>query len=156
MDAHTGASERYRVKFSKATARYEDWLAGYARLIKRDLDLKHERMRASPFEFLRATFYRWAQIWRGECGEAARGPEILAVGDLHIENFGTWRDTEGRLVWGINDFDEACPLPFTCDLIRLATSARFAAASRVSKGSRPGAILKSSGDTISPLSLTTS
>jgi uncharacterized protein (DUF2252 family) len=42
---------------------------------------------------------------------------------LHIENFGTWRDHEGRLVWGINDFDEAFPLPYTQDLVRLATSA---------------------------------
>jgi uncharacterized protein (DUF2252 family) len=24
-----------------------------------------------------------------------------------VENFGAWRDVEGRLIWGINDFDEA-------------------------------------------------
>ena len=126
MDAHSGARGWFGVKFSEATAQYEAWLGGHTRLIQRDLDLKHERMRATPFEFLRATFYRWAQIWRGECEEAVRGPEVLSVGDLHIENFGTWRDSEGRLAWGINDFDEACPLPFTCDLIRLATSVRFA------------------------------
>jgi hypothetical protein len=51
---------------------------------------------------------------------------VLAVGDLHVENFGTWRDTEGRLVWGINDFDEAYPLPYTLDLVRLAASAWLA------------------------------
>ena len=50
---------------------------------------------------------------------------VLAIGDLHLENFGTWRDAEGRLVWGINDFDEAWALPYTNDLIRLATSARM-------------------------------
>jgi len=48
---------------------------------------------------------------------------VLAVGDLHVENFGTWRDIEGRLIWGINDFDEAAKLPYTNDLIRLAASA---------------------------------
>jgi hypothetical protein len=48
------------------------------------------------------------------------------VGDLHVENFGTWRDIEGRLIWGINDFDEAFPMPYTNDLIRLATSALLA------------------------------
>jgi hypothetical protein len=53
---------------------------------------------------------------------------VLAVGDLHIENFGTWRDVEGRLIWGINDFDEAWRLPYTNDLIRLATSALLAPA----------------------------
>jgi uncharacterized protein (DUF2252 family) len=50
-------------------------------------------------------------------------PAVLAVGDLHVENFGTWRDNEGRLIWGINDFDEAFPLPYTHDLVRLAAAA---------------------------------
>jgi len=44
---------------------------------------------------------------------------------LHIENFGTWRDAEGRLAWGINDFDEAHALPYTNDLLRLAVSAHL-------------------------------
>ena len=48
---------------------------------------------------------------------------LLAVGDLHVENFGVWRDSQQRLVWGINDFDDACELPFTSDLVRLAASA---------------------------------
>jgi hypothetical protein len=50
----------------------------------------------------------------------------LAVGDLHVENFGTWRDSEGRLVWGVNDFDEAARMPYTLDLVRLVTSALLA------------------------------
>jgi hypothetical protein len=44
------------------------------------------------------------------------------VGDLHIENFGTWRNKEGRLIWGVNDLDEAWPAPYTLDLVRLTTS----------------------------------
>ena len=56
-----------------------------------------------------------------------QAPRILAVGDLHVENFGTWRDTDGRLVWGVNDFDEASLFPYTLDLVRLATSAIVAA-----------------------------
>ncbi len=52
---------------------------------------------------------------------------VLAVGDLHVENYGTWRDPEGRWVWGINDFDEAFPMAFTIDLVRLSTSTLFAA-----------------------------
>jgi hypothetical protein len=53
---------------------------------------------------------------------------VLGVADLHIENFGTWRDIEGRLVWGVNDFDESCELPYTLDLVRLAASAHLAIA----------------------------
>jgi len=111
------------MNIAKATARYEDWLGRHLTLIESDLQQKHEQMAVAVFPFLRATYYRWAQTWADICGEAARAPKVLAVGDLHVENFGTWRDIEGRLIWGINDLDEACPMPFTNDLIRLAVSA---------------------------------
>ena len=45
---------------------------------------------------------------------------------MHIENFGTWRDLEGRLIWGVNDFDEAYPMAYANDLVRLAASAHLA------------------------------
>ena len=111
---------------AKATARYEDWLGQHLRLIPEERELKHQHMCAAVFPFMRATYYRWAQTWAEVCGEAARGPAVLAVGDLHVENFGTWRDIEGRLIWGINDFDETWTLPYTNDLIRLAASALIA------------------------------
>jgi hypothetical protein len=110
------------MNFVKATANYEAWIGRRLELIPEDLNHKHAAMRSAPFPFLRATYYRWAQIWRDVCGAAARAPKVLAVGDLHVENFGTWRDIEGRLIWGINDFDESWPLPYTNDLIRLAAS----------------------------------
>jgi len=75
---------------------------------------------------LRGTFYRWVQLWPELCPKVADAPVIPCVGDLHVDNFGTWRDTEGRLIWGINDVDEACELPYTNDLVRLATSAILA------------------------------
>jgi Uncharacterized protein conserved in bacteria (DUF2252) len=111
------------MNFAKATARYEEWLGQHLRLVADDLAYKHEQMRLMPFPFLRATYYRWAQIWPEICREAAKAPRVLAAGDLHVENFGTWRDAEGRLIWGINDFDEAWRLPYTNDLVRLTTSA---------------------------------
>lgn len=116
------------MKIGKATAKYEDWLSHRVRLLAPDLAFKHAQMRSAPFPFLRATFYRWAQVWPEVCADAAEAPVVLAVGDLHVENFGTWRDCEGRLIWGINDFDEAWRLPYTSDLIRLATSALLAPA----------------------------
>ena len=109
-----------------ATRRYEAWLARTVPLVRADLRLKHRLMTADPFSFLRATFYRWAQLWPDNCPELARAPAVLAVGDLHLENFGTWRDAEGRLIWGVNDFDETVMLPYTQDLVRLGTSALLA------------------------------
>ena len=109
-----------------ATREYEAWAGARICLLPGDLKAKHRFMAERPFPFLRATFYRWMQLWPEVCPELARAPTVLAVGDLHIENFGTWRDSEGRLVWGINDFDETYPLPYTLDLVRLATSALLA------------------------------
>jgi len=114
------------MKIQKSTTRYEQWLAKELTIIPEDLKHKHEQMSAETFSFLRATYYRWAQIWPEVCGDLASAPEVLAVGDLHVENFGTWRDSEGRLIWGINDFDETARLPYTHDLTRLATSAHMA------------------------------
>ena len=116
------------MKIKKATKKYEAWLAKHANLVPEDLQLKHARMAEAPFEFLRATFYRWAQVWPKVSPDLAKAPEVLGVGDLHVENFGTWRDQEGRLIWGVNDFDEACRLPYTNDLVRLAASAHLAGA----------------------------
>ncbi|HKD55641.1 MAG TPA: DUF2252 family protein [Steroidobacteraceae bacterium] len=110
----------------ESTRRYEAWLARQVPLVRADLDLKHRRMAETPFFFLRATFYRWAQQWCDECPELTSAPTVLAVGDLHVENFGTWRDSEGRLIWGVNDFDETVTLPYTQDLVRLAASALLA------------------------------
>src|SRR5262252_4127383 len=110
----------------KATRQFEQWLGHRTDLIKKDLRLKLTNMRAAVFPYLRATYYRWAQLWPKACSDLAKGPRVLAVGDLHVENFGTWRDTEGRLIWGVNDFDEACVLPYTNDLVRLAVSAHLA------------------------------
>ena len=110
----------------KATESYEAWLAKRTLTVKADLLLKHQQMSADIFSFMRATFYRWVELWAESCADLAKSPVLLAVGDLHVENFGTWRDQEGRLVWGINDFDEAFALPYTNDLVRLATSAHLA------------------------------
>jgi uncharacterized protein (DUF2252 family) len=114
------------VDVREATTSYERWLRRRVPLFPGDLDLKHRLMAKDAFSFLRATFYRWSQLWPEECADLAGAPEVLAVGDLHIENFGTWRDAEGRLIWGVNDFDETATLPYTQDLVRLGTSALIA------------------------------
>ncbi len=114
------------MNIQKATQSYERWLSKYLNLIPADLEKKHQAMAEASFPYFRATFYRWMQLWEERKEPWARVPELLAIGDLHVENFGTWRDVEGRLVWGVNDFDEAYPLPFSLDLVRLAVSAHLA------------------------------
>jgi uncharacterized protein DUF2252 len=110
----------------KATADFERWLAKRLPIVRQDIALKHQHMAEAAFPFFRATFYRWLQLWPEVCPDLAKTPSVLAVGDLHIENFGTWRDEEGRLIWGVNDLDEAWPAAYTLDLTRLTTSAYLA------------------------------
>jgi hypothetical protein len=113
-----------------ATRGYEAWLADRVRipLYRPDLEYKHRQLAhpSDPFPFFRGTYYRWVQRWAEAAGDLAAAPVVLAVGDLHVENYGTWRDADGRLCWGVNDFDEADRLPYTQDLVRLAASIRFA------------------------------
>jgi Uncharacterized protein conserved in bacteria (DUF2252) len=112
----------------RATANFESWAAKHVNLIRSDVDLKHANMAKAAFPFFRATFYRFVQWWPLVCPELSHATEVLAVGDLHIDNFGTWRDLEGRLIWGVNDFDEAWPAAYTVDLVRLLTSSYLAIA----------------------------
>ena len=109
----------------QATRSYEQWLRGCTRVIESELRSKHEQMRDDLLLFFRGTFYRWAQVWPEQCRDLSRAPKILAVGDLHVGSFGTWRDLEGRLAWGVDDFDDSYPLPYTNDLVRLATSVKI-------------------------------
>src|SRR5579862_6418962 len=111
---------------AKATEKYEAWLGERIPLIRADLEQKHRLMAEAPFPFFRATYYRWAQTWPEISPDSATAIQALGIGDLHVENFGTWRDSEGRLIWGINDFDEVSRIPYTGDLVRLAASAHLA------------------------------
>src|ERR1700728_1559350 len=127
---HRAASSVLKPPFSKekdvdvrsATSSYETWMRSCTKVIQADLRSKHKQMRESPFQFLRGTFYRWAQLWPSVCADLCDAPKVLAVGDLHVNSFGTWRDAEGRLCWGVDDFDEAYSLADTNDLVRLAGS----------------------------------
>ena len=106
-----------------ATKDFEKWLSRRTQVVKAQLSDKHRQMAESPVQFLRGTFYRWTQVFPEICRDLGKAPVVLSVGDLHIASFGTWRDGFGRLIWGIDDFDEAYPLPYANDLVRLAVSA---------------------------------
>jgi hypothetical protein len=127
--------------FRDENKEYEAWLRTRCDVVEDDLRYKRQRMKESPFVFLRATCFRWARRIERICPELAGAPAVLSVVDLHLENFGTWRDAEGRLVWGVNDFDEAAAAPYPFDLVRLATSARLVPDLRIGKPAIAEAIL---------------
>ena len=122
------------MSFRDDNAAYEAWLATQCDIVAKDTKAKHKLMKDSAFMFLRATYFRWAGQIGKVCPELMDAPQLLCVGDLHLENFGTWRDADGRFVWGVNDFDEGAVMPFVLDLVRLATSIRLAPDRSVSNG----------------------
>jgi uncharacterized protein (DUF2252 family) len=81
-------------------------------------------MAMDPFSFYRGTaclFYADVTSRDDEWVDE-RSSGIWIHGDLHAENFGTYMDSDGRLVFDVNDFDEAYIGHFTWDLQRFAAS----------------------------------
>jgi hypothetical protein len=109
----------------QATASYETWLRGCINVVETALQAKHAQMKSDPFYFFRGTYYRWTQLFPEICPDLNHSPKVLCAGDLHVGSFGTWRDAEGRLCWGVDDFDDAYPLPYANDLVRLAGSVKM-------------------------------
>jgi hypothetical protein len=130
------------MSFRKDNDAFEAWLAKQCDVVAKDVDTKHRRMKKSAFIFLRATYFRWAKQIGKWCPELMNAPQALSVGDLHLENFGTWRDADGRLVWGVNDFDEAAVMPYPLDLVRLAASIRLASGGSISNQAAAAALFK--------------
>src|SRR5712671_8108874 len=110
-----------------------------AEALRRKLDA----LASGPFSFLRGTFHLMATdlVQERVPGSAPSAPEALVVGDLHLENFGTFRGASGELCFDVTDFDHVGPGPLDLDLKRLCTSAmllpgierglRLAAAKRI-------------------------
>jgi hypothetical protein len=113
------------MNINEATRSYEVWMRECSTVIAADLRSKHEQMKKDLLLFFRGTYYRWAQLFPEVCPKLSRAPKVLVCGDLHVGSFGTWRDAEGRLAWGVDDFDESYPLAYTNDLVRLAASLKI-------------------------------
>jgi uncharacterized protein (DUF2252 family) len=101
--------------------------AAFADLMEADphaFRVKYRKMAADPFAFFRGTaciFYadvtRTRDAWADD-----RTSRIWIHGDLHAENFGTYLNSDGHLVFDVNDFDEAYIGHFSWDLRRFAAS----------------------------------
>jgi uncharacterized protein (DUF2252 family) len=85
---------------------------------------KYRKMASDPHAFYRGSaclFYADVAGAEDPFGDERSG-RIWVHGDLHIENFGTYLNAHGRLVFDVNDFDEAYLGRFTWDLQRFGAS----------------------------------
>ncbi|MER6944724.1 DUF2252 domain-containing protein [Nonomuraea sp. NPDC000554] len=104
-------------------------MAEFGESIKRDpaaFRRKFRKMAASPFAFYRGSacvFY--SDLTNLFADDSYLDPPTSRVwihGDLHAENFGTYMNASGVLVFNVNDFDEAYVGPYVWDLKRFAAS----------------------------------
>lgn len=88
------------------------------------LPVRHERMAANPFSFLRGA----AAVMAADIASMPNtGLTVQLCGDAHLSNLGLFAGPDRRLVFDLNDFDETHPGPFEWDVMRLAASFQVAA-----------------------------
>jgi uncharacterized protein (DUF2252 family) len=85
------------------------------------LHLKYKSMEANSFAFFRGTCHLFYEDWPVE-SVLNTAPSVWVCGDLHLENFGSYKGDNRLVYFDINDFDEAVLAPCTWDLARFMTS----------------------------------
>lgn len=90
------------------------------------LKLKYKAMAHDAFGFLRGTCHLFYQDLPID-GIFRSTPLAWLCGDLHLQNFGTYKGDDRLVYFDLNDFDEAILAPCTWDLARFLTSIFVAA-----------------------------
>lgn len=90
------------------------------------LAMKYAVMRTDPFSFLRGTCHLFYER-QSKNGIFKSAPVVWCCGDLHLENFGSYKGDNRLAYFDLNDFDEAAKAPLTWDLSRLLVSILLAA-----------------------------
>jgi uncharacterized protein (DUF2252 family) len=85
------------------------------------LAMKYAKMALSPFVFLRGACHLFYEALP-DSPPLRDAPLAWCCGDLHFENFGSYKGDDKRVYFDINDYDEAALAPATWDLVRLLTS----------------------------------
>ncbi|MEH1789833.1 DUF2252 domain-containing protein [Nostoc sp.] len=85
------------------------------------LELKYKAMRSDVFSFYRGTCHLFYEDFPKNSPLNA-APPVWICGDLHLENFGSYKGDNRLVYFDLNDFDEACLAPCTWDVVRFITS----------------------------------
>jgi len=85
------------------------------------LQLKYEAMLENAFRFFRGTCHLFYQRL-SKLKNMPKSPVGWICGDLHLENFGSYRGGNNLVYFDLNDFDEAIKAPVLWEVLRLVTS----------------------------------
>jgi len=103
------------------TTLYERLTGFNTGLLPEMLQLKYEAMAENAFRFFRGTchlFYEDLAV----AGPLPLSPLAWICGDLHIENFGSYKGDNKLVYFDLNDFDEALLAPAAYKVVRMVTS----------------------------------
>ncbi len=81
---------------------------------------------ADPFAFFRGTNHLYVASLSHE-DALLDAPSTYVCGDLHLENFGSFKGDNGLVYFDLNDFDDALVAPLTVDVVRVLSSVLVAA-----------------------------
>ncbi len=85
------------------------------------VELKYRKMQENPLVFFRGTCHLFYEDWQQD-SELNNAPLSWLCGDLHLQNFGSYKGDNRVVYFDINDFDEAILAPCSLDIVRLLTS----------------------------------
>lgn len=85
------------------------------------LEIKYCKMHSNTFAFLRGSCHLFYDRLP-QSGIFKNAPLVWVCGDLHMENFGSYKGDNRLVYFDINDFDEAALAPASWDLVRMLTS----------------------------------
>lgn len=106
------------------------------------LKMKLDAMRADPFIFLRGACHLFYEDWHKQLTQL-KSPNVWVCGDMHLENFGTYKAENGLAYFDLNDFDESALAPCLWELTRLLTSLIVAQGTLKLKPKQTEALLES-------------
>ena len=102
--------------------------------------MKMRAMRGDAFAFFRGTaplFYASLDM----PVNLQSAPRVVVCGDLHLENFSSYKGDNRLVYFDMSDFDEACVAPCSFDLIRFLSSILLAAKSLNISGKQASALM---------------
>ncbi|RFP08046.1 MULTISPECIES: DUF2252 domain-containing protein [unclassified Duganella] len=85
------------------------------------LRMKYQKMAQSAFLFLRGADHLFYDALPDQ-PLFRSAPLAWACGDLHVENFGSYKGDNRQVYFDLNDFDEGALAPASWDLVRLLAS----------------------------------
>ncbi len=97
-------------------------IAFNAPLIAENVKIKYRIMAENIFSFYRGACHLFYEDLRSKIKKLPSSPLCWICGDLHIENFGSYKAANQLVYFDLNDFDEAMLAPALWDVVRMITS----------------------------------